>query len=211
MRILAVGAHPDDIEYGCGGTLLLAARAGHEVHMLVATDGAAGGDPAVRRREQETAAAMIGARQVIWGSFHDTHLKHDRELIAFVEAAVRNVEPDIVLVNHANDSHQDHQALAMSTTSAARYVRNVLYYHDYSTIAFSSRNFVDIESVLDDKCRLLICHHSQVSREQPFRMDLLESVRALANYYGYLGAMRYAEAFEPLRFNCTPLLGAEPG
>ena len=65
---------------------------------------------------------------------------------------------------------------------------------------------MDIEAVLDDKCRLLSCHESQVQREQPFRMDLLESVRALANYYGYLGAVRYAEPFDPLRLSCSFLV-----
>jgi LmbE family N-acetylglucosaminyl deacetylase len=203
MRILAVGAHPDDIEYGCGGTLLLAQGGDNDVFMLIATDGAAGGDPVVRRQEQEQAAAMVGARGLFWGGFADTYLCHSRELIRAVESVVREVRPDLVLVNHPNDSHQDHQALAMSTTSACRYVQNVLYYHDYTTINFTSRNFVCVDSVLERKCQLLCCHRSQVAKEQPFRMDLLESVRALANYYGYLGAMKYAEAFDPLRLSCN--------
>ncbi len=206
MRVLAVGAHPDDIEYGCGGTLLLTRGTAHEVFLLVLTDGAAGGDAAVRRREQAAAAAMIGAKEMFWGPFQDTYLAHGRELIGFIESVVQKCSPDLVMVNHPNDSHQDHQAAALSTTSAARYVPNVLYYHDYTTIEFQSRNFVDIESVLDDKCRLLSCHRSQVNREQPFRMDLLESVRALANYYGYLGALRYAEPFDPLRLSCSFLV-----
>jgi len=206
MRILAIGAHPDDIEYGCGGTLLLTRGAPHEVYLLVVTDGAAGGDPAVRRREQEEAAAMIGARDLFWGPFQDTYLEHGRELIGFIESILRKVQPELVLVNHPEDSHQDHRALALSTTSAARYIPNVLYYHDYTTLRFTSRNFVNIEPVLDEKCRLICCHRSQVTKEQPFRMDLIESVRALANYYGYLGAMRYAEAFDPLRLCCTFLV-----
>ena len=206
MKILAVGAHPDDIEYGCGGTLLLTRGTPHEVNLLVLTDGSAGGDAHIRRREQKTAAAMIGAKQLFWGPFRDTYLTHGRELIEFIESVIRKTAPDLVLVNHPSDSHQDHQATALSTTSAARYIPNLLYYHDYTTINFLSRNFVDIETVLDDKCRLLNCHESQVSREQPFRMDLLESVHALANYYGYLGALRYAEPFDPLRLSCSFLV-----
>lgn len=205
MRILAIGAHPDDIEYGCGGTLLLA-RGSHDVSLLIATAGEAAGEAATRRGEQEQAAAILGVQRVFWGPFRDTYLQHGRELIQFVESVIREVRPDLVLVNHPNDSHQDHQALGQSATSAARYVRNVLYYHDYTTITFQSRNFVDIETVLEEKCRLLLCHHSQVSREQPFRMDLMESIRALANYYGYLGATRYAEAFEPLRVCFNPMI-----
>ncbi|HPM43708.1 MAG TPA: PIG-L family deacetylase, partial [Candidatus Omnitrophota bacterium] len=53
MNILAIGAHPDDIEYGCGGTLLQYANHNHKISLYVVTDGGFGGDPATRRKEQE--------------------------------------------------------------------------------------------------------------------------------------------------------------
>ena len=53
MNILAIGAHPDDIEFGCGGTLLKYAKSGGKISLLILTDGSYGGDPALRKKEQE--------------------------------------------------------------------------------------------------------------------------------------------------------------
>ena len=64
MRILALGCHPDDIEFGCGGTLSKYAKAGHEIYMMVMTQGHAGGDDDIRRREQERAADILGCKKL---------------------------------------------------------------------------------------------------------------------------------------------------
>src|SRR5947208_2486438 len=77
MNVLAIGAHPDDIEYGCGGTLTKYAQRGHAVHLFVASDGARGGEAAVRRREQDESAVILGARKVFWGDYPDTELPRD--------------------------------------------------------------------------------------------------------------------------------------
>ncbi len=70
MNILAIGAHPDDIEFGCGGTLIKYAQKGHNVYQLIMTGGGVGGDPGVRTAEQQEAAKFIGVQQVFWGNFH---------------------------------------------------------------------------------------------------------------------------------------------
>ncbi len=74
MRILAIGAHPDDIEFGCGGTLIKYARQGHEPFLLVMTDGSGGGDGALRQKEQEASARILRASRLIWGGYPDTAL-----------------------------------------------------------------------------------------------------------------------------------------
>ena len=202
MRILALGAHPDDIEYGCGGYLLLAAAAGHEVNMHVFTDGDI--NPQVdRRAEQEASARMLGARRLLWGGFRDTRLKADRRLIVAIEKSLDTCNPDIVLVNDPHDAHQDHQALASCAITACRYVQRVLFYHDYTTMGFMPDVFVDIGKALKKKCELLACHRSQVSKHYPTGLDMLESVSALAAYYGFMAKVRYAEAFRPLRYLLT--------
>jgi len=61
MNVLAIGAHPDDIEYGCGGMLTKYAEKGHTVYLFIASDGGLGGEPSVRRREQMDSAVIIGA------------------------------------------------------------------------------------------------------------------------------------------------------
>ncbi len=67
MNILAIGSHPDDIEYGCGGTLLRFARTGDNVYLFVATSGEEGGSGDVRRAEQQDSARLLGIRKIFWG------------------------------------------------------------------------------------------------------------------------------------------------
>jgi len=198
MRILAIGAHPDDIEYGCGGFLSLSVDKGHEVSLFVATDGSAT-EGADRVAEQEKAADLLGARELFWGGFQDTALIPGRELIVSIENVLEKASPEMVLVNAADDAHQDHQAVASCTITACRYVRRVLFYHDYTTLHFEPNTFVDIASVLNKKRELLSCHASQVEKTYPTGLDMLESVNALATYYGFVAKVKYAEGFCALR------------
>jgi len=67
MNILAIGSHPDDIEYGCGGTLLKYAQKGHHVYLFIATQGQAGGNSDIRYQEQLHSIEILGAKEVFWG------------------------------------------------------------------------------------------------------------------------------------------------
>lgn len=117
MRILAMGAHPDDVEYGCGGFLLKAVKASHDVFVGVLTDG--GINPDINRRaEQEKAVEFLGAKDLFWGGFQDTTLSVGRELISAIEHIAAKVKPDMVLVNYHQDAHQDHRALAACAVTA---------------------------------------------------------------------------------------------
>lgn len=198
MKILALGAHPDDIEYGCGGLLLMAVAAGHEVYLAVLTAGDL--DPALDRRvEQENAAELLGAKKLFWGSFQDTGLTASRELIVAIEKILSEVKPDMVLVNHPADAHQDHQALSDCAVTACRYIPRVLFYQDYTSLDFLPDTFVDITAFLEKKKLLLACHRSQVEKEYPTGLDMLESVSGRAAYYGFMAKVKYAEGFKPLR------------
>ena len=68
MKILAIGAHPDDIEYGCAGTLLKYGQQGHEVYLCIATDGSCKADPEMRKQEQLESARIMGATDVFFGA-----------------------------------------------------------------------------------------------------------------------------------------------
>ncbi len=198
MRILALGAHPDDIEYGCGGFLLMAVAASHEVFLNVLTEGDL--NPRVNRRaEQEKATRFLGAQKLFWGGFKDTQLKPGRELIVALEHVIAKVKPDMVLVNYPDDAHQDHVALARCTVTACRYIQRVLFYHDYTTLDFLPDTFADITAFLEKKKQLLAFHQSQVRKNYPTGLDMLENVSARASYYGFAAKVKYAEGFKPLR------------
>lgn len=198
MKILAIGAHPDDIEYGCGGLLLMAVAAKHEVFLYVLTDGDI--NPAINRRaEQEKAAGFLGAKKLYWGGFKDTKMTAGRELIVAIENVLSEVKPDMVLVNDPDDAHQDHKALGTCTVTACRYIKKVLFYQDYTTLEFLPDTFADITTCLKKKKQLLAFHKSQVQKTYPTGLDMLENVSARASYYGFMAKVKYAEGFKPLR------------
>lgn len=170
--------------------------------MLVMTCGQVGGHAKTRKIEQENSATMLGA-QLHWGGFKDTQLTYGQELINRIDECVADVRPDMVFVNSPDDSHQDHQALARSTAAACRYIKNVLYYHDYTSLNFIGSVFVDIGGLVEKKVELLSCHQSQIGKPNPAQLDMCESVRALAGYYGFIAKVKHAEAFGSLRTHLT--------
>jgi LmbE family N-acetylglucosaminyl deacetylase len=199
MNILAFGAHPDDIEYGCGGTLALYAQKGHDVFLFVASDGGRGGAPEVRSSEQRDAALALGAREVLWGGYPDTEVPLSRELIAAAEAAIRRIHPTMIFVNYPDDTHQDHRNLAQATVSATRYVPNFLFYEVPSTQHFTPNCYTNVDKVLDLKLAALEAHRSQVTKTNIEDLTILELAVSCANFRGIQARVKYAEAFQSVR------------
>jgi len=198
-RILALAPHPDDIEIGCGGTLAVYAGQGAEIHLFVATDGGKGGDGAARKSEQEKAAKILGIKAVHWGGFEDTKLPSEDTLIHAIEDKVQEIKPLIVLVNHHEDTHQDHRTLARAAHSATRYVPSVLAYETPTSSNFSPTVFMDIHDTLSDKLKALDAHASQVERTNIQGLNIVEIALATAHFRGVQGKISCAEAFMPIR------------
>jgi N-acetylglucosamine malate deacetylase 1 len=113
--VLAVGAHPDDVELGCGGTIARLAAAGHAVGLVDLTAGELGtrGDVETRRREAEAAAAALGAAWRRCLGLRDGHLAaDDPDQLAALVAILREATPRAVLSPDAGDPHPDHAATA---------------------------------------------------------------------------------------------------
>lgn len=199
MNILAIGAHPDDIEFGCGGTLMRYAQKRHKITLLILTAGEVGGSPDARMREQEKAAHYLKAKKVIWGNFKDTDIPSDRSVIMTVEKAIHETKPELVLFNYVADIHQDHRAVAHAALSATRYIKEVLFYEVPTSQNFDPDVFVDISSVMEKKLQLLKIHCSQVNRTRVQNLNILESAKSCAVFRGYQGRVKHAEGFKALR------------
>ena len=200
MNILAIGAHPDDIEVGCGGTLAKYARSGHEIYLLVMTEGGMGGEADVRKKEQDRSAKLLKPREMIWGSYKDTLLTpHMNQMVHDIETVLKKIAPDFIFVHYEDDTHQDHRALAKATVSATRYVRNVIFYEGPTTQNFAPTLFVDIRETIDEKFAMLLAHRSQVRKTNIEGLSITDVVRSTAVFRGIQGRVPYAEAFVPLR------------
>jgi len=201
MKVLAIGAHPDDIEFGCGGTLALHVESGHEVYLLIMTEGHKGGDLAVRKSEQLAAADVLKPKGVFWGGYGDTELSPNmNQLVHDIETIIKKIDPDLIFVNHEEDTHQDHRALSKAAISATRYVKNVLFYEGPTTQRFSPNVFVDIQETIDAKIDMLLAHHSQVSKTNIEGLSIVDIARSTANFRGIQGRVQFAESFVPLRY-----------
>jgi len=200
MNILAIGAHPDDIEFGCGGTLMKMVKKGHNVSMLVMTKGEMGGRPHVRQREQLKAANFIGVKKVFWGNYKDTYIPSNKQVIATIEDMIKKTESEIVFINYYEDTHQDHRLVADNATASSRYVKSVFFYEVPTTQRFEPDVFVDISDILKDKLKLLTLHSSQVSKTGVEKLSILESTKSCANFRGFQARVKYAEGFKSLRF-----------
>lgn len=208
MKILGIGPHPDDLEFGCGGTFYKLAAQGHKLSMLVMTRGSVGGDPRLRLAEQERAAAMLKAK-LYWGGFEDTGVTLTRDLIRAVEKHVEAVKPDIIFVNYGADTHQDHRSVAQAVETAARYARNLVFYEVPTTMDFNPGVFVDIGPVINRKVALLKCHRSQVYKTRVKNLSIIESAKAAAMFRGYQDRVKYAEGFVPRRLLLDHLLSCK--
>lgn len=197
--ILAVGAHPDDVEIGCGGTLALHASRGDRVIILTLSSGSRAGDPQQRREESRAAAARLGAELVI-GSLPDTKMSDGPETIDMISKAIAQYDPSVVYVHSSADRHQDHRAVHRATMVAARSVPSVYCYQSPSTtVEFSPRRFVSIDGHLGEKQELIGFYASQTAKD--YLCPRL--IEATARYWGRFVGETAVEPFETVRERIT--------
>jgi N-acetylglucosamine malate deacetylase 1 len=201
-RILAVGAHADDVELGCGGTLLKWAHAGHDVTIFVVTDSQyAGPDGRMVRTAAEAAAEaaraaeFIGARLLI-GDERAMGLSDGDQLNRRLLETIDEVRPDILLVHWDGDSHPDHAVVARAGLHVARRIPTVLCYASNwypGRRAFNPRLSIDISEVVVDKVRLIEMFESENRRTGG---SWVRHARDQAATAGRAAGVAHAEAFE---------------
>ncbi|MBM7563273.1 PIG-L deacetylase family protein [Paenibacillus sacheonensis] len=220
MRILAIGAHPDDIEILCGGTLAKYAARGDRVTLMIATNGNVGSATltreeiaAVRKREAERSAAVIGA-ELIWMDFDDEFLFHDRPTrMAFINA-IRRANPDIMFVHGPNDYHPDHRIcgeiaadcripvtvpLIETEYPPMDKVPHVFLMDNIGGVGFEPEAYVDVSDTMDVRNQMLKCHASQDAWLQyVYGIDCIEFSSKLPVMRGMAIGAAYAEAFRSL-------------
>ncbi|MBN9407917.1 MAG: response regulator [Burkholderiales bacterium] len=195
-RVLAIGAHPDDVEIGCGGALAKHQAQGDAIMILTLSEGMSGGDPATRAREAAQAASLLGAT-LRWGGMHDTEIPEGARTIGAIESVIRDWTPTHVYTHSEHDSHQDHRNAHHATIVAARGVPNLYCYQAPSSMVdFQPHLFIDISAHIDAKIEAIGAYASQVAQRDYLKDDL---IRATARYWGRFAGYVLAEPMEVVR------------
>ncbi len=225
MNVLAIGAHGDDLEEFCGGTLALYAQAGHHVVMAVVTDGRGRpkGDPAqisaIRKAEAQSSADLIGA-ELAWLAIPDGDLMVDEpSRHQFIEL-IRSSNPDVIITHPPDDYHPDHTATCRLVMDAAQVARTsnyrstlppvrkplpVAFMDAENGINFLPEEYVDITSVWETKVKMLLQHRSQHMPGPAYEPDyvlppaeqiaIVRASRVLSEFRGLACGIPYAEGF----------------
>lgn len=223
-KILAIGAHPDDIELGVGGAIYKHCQAGDNVHVLVMSRGERGvsddklradertleeeakAEAKGRMREAETRRAMallgVANNNMEVFSYSDIGVQCRRELIEGIWTEIVKLEPDIVYTHFFEEQHMDHVGTCLATLHAARRTKNIILYESPSTwTSFPPVYFIDISDCSDNKIDALKEHISQADKEY---MDE-EVVRSKARFRAFQARSgKYAEAFVIYRMTDSP-------
>jgi LmbE family N-acetylglucosaminyl deacetylase len=196
--VLALGAHPDDLELGCGATLAKLSARGVAVHAVIFSDGAQGG-PAGSDRTAESRAALerLGIASVVQHDFADTRLHESlNDLIARIEDHVRELNPDRVYTMFHLDRHQDHRTVHDASVVACRKVRQILGYETPSSYPnFTPTVFEPIDDFIEAKIEALKLHVSQGERLYMQQ----EKVRSAAHFRGVQVELGQTESFIPYK------------
>jgi two-component system, NtrC family, response regulator HydG len=194
--VLAIGAHPDDVEIGAAGTLLAHRTAGDTVVILTLSRGARGGDQGQRARESQEAADVIGARLFL-NDLEDTKIAEGDPTICVIDQVVAEVGPTIVYTHSIHDVHQDHRNTHRAAMVACRRVGRVYCFQSPSaTVDYHPTRFVTIDDHLSGKLKAISAFTSQAGLRDYLEPDLIAST---ARYWSRYGDGSHVEPFEAVR------------
>ncbi|MDA3791289.1 MAG: PIG-L family deacetylase [Desulfobacula sp.] len=206
MNILAVGAHYDDIELGCGGTLINHVKNGDNVIMLVISDSGYN-DPAGRvirasqtaKREGKTSAKIIGA-ELIQLNYKTFFIPFDETLTADITDIINKNHIDTIYSHWTGDIHRDHQNTAKSVMMAARHAKRLMMYQSNwydSDKKFNPCVYSDISRVIQQKLKAVKAHQSEIDRTDSVWIEYLINKHKID---GLKIGVEYAESFEPVKY-----------
>lgn len=208
VKILAIGAHPDDVELGLGGCLAKHAEKGDDLYILIFTRGEKGvsndklkdkgksdilkGE--VRENETKNALKLLGIEEKnikILG-LPDTGFEINEKVAEEIYKYTAKVNPDIIYTHHFEDDHLDHVSTSLITLHATRRIKTIFFYESPSTrVHFSPNYFVDISAHMQKKVEALKMHETQAGK--PYMDE--EVIISKARFRGFQAKVKYAEGF----------------
>jgi LmbE family N-acetylglucosaminyl deacetylase len=216
MKIIAIGAHLDDIELACGGTLAKATSKGHDVRMLVMSksgykhySGNYGRSEEDATSEGKKAAAILGVKSLKIFDFPNKDVPNDSTVVETLNKEFDEFQPDLIMTHWHFDTHKSHMNTALATVAAGRYFNSIIMYEPFppagrSYAAFHPQLYVDITETIDIKLKALATHESELKKYGP---EWVNTIKARAQLRGFelisndAQRLKYAEVFEVVRLN----------
>ncbi|CAN5901226.1 PIG-L family deacetylase [soil metagenome] len=214
--VLAIGAHPDDLELLCAGTLARFLEAGSVVHLAVACRGDRGGsqgpDPVLadRRKEESRQAAECLGVPITFLDFGDAEVYDSPEARARFIHLLRSVRPELVITHGPDDYHDDHVRVGELTAKCSWFSASggqrtdqppldqpptLVYMDNIAGVGCEPTHLVDISPAFDMKQRMLACHVSQTGRSDGGVHQLAELAEVQSRLRGFQCGVQYAEGF----------------
>jgi N-acetylglucosamine malate deacetylase 1 len=220
VRVLAVGAHPDDLEILCGGTLARYVREGHAVVMCHASRGDRGSFvhtsdeiASIRGREARRAAEICGAEHATLGLSDGEVNASDPGQRRLLVDLVRDARPDVIITHSPNDYMSDHNELSRLVFECSFHATLPLYqtakpHHSRVTpiyymdtlmgLGFQPTEYVDVSDVIDTKAAMLEAHETQLAWLRDHDgVDVVEQMKTATRFRGLQCGAQYAEGFSP--------------
>lgn len=222
MNILAIGAHPDDVETSCGGTLAKYAKLGHKVFTATATNGNVGSATLsmeeiarVRKEEARRAAAVIGAEYVCLDYDDEMFFEDKTARLAFIDL-VRYCKADIILTHNPEDYNPDHELTSKMVNDIAVMIPiekiktknkpydkipTIAYFEPVNGLGFIPTEYVDITETFEQKMAMCLEHKSQISwmqdnyKETMSGKNFFDQYEVIARYRGLQCGVEFAEGF----------------
>jgi LmbE family N-acetylglucosaminyl deacetylase len=206
-NVLAIGAHFDDIELGCGGTVARHVSQGDNVIMLVLTnsayynyDGVAIRTEEVAKKEGLEASKILGVKNLLSIGLETKTLQYGFELIEIINKVIDDNNIDIIYTHWDKDVHQDHSAIGRATLNAGRHVKSILMYRSnwyHTTTEFRGNYYVDISDFIDIKISAVKAHENEYKKFGQGWVDFFVNENSNA---GKKIGCEYAEAFEIVKY-----------
>jgi len=204
MRVLAIGVHPDDIEFGMGSTLAKHISFGHEVQVIILTDGArdktGNYTKSDERREENIRALEILGFKGNPMFLNLPQVTVDQGTIGFIETEIKRFRPDRIYTHSRNDRHQDHRQCSYAVLSAGRYINEILLFEVFSVLPDFNPNYIVnfSKNLLDLKIKALSQYKSQF-KNYALIEKMVEGMaikNSFMNYATQSVEIPYSEAFE---------------
>lgn len=214
MKAIFIGAHLDDLELACGGTIAKAVKKGHSVKMVVLSQsdylhysGKYGRNTAEAIQEGKNSAAALGVEDLKIYNFPAKDIPNDSSVVEILNEEFDLFEPDLIFTHWQFDTHKSHANTSLTTIAAGRYFNSILMFEPFppagrSYAPFQPQLYVDITETIEVKVKALSMHKSELRKYGP---GWIETIVARAKLRGFemissdAKCATYAEVFQVVR------------